>query len=78
MARAEQSIRDRDAQHRRVPLDVEPIAKAQRPEFVLGELTRKETPRLIAELRDALIYERLIQLIVAVHAGNYRRVAAGL
>ena len=40
--RREQSVRNRDAQHRRVLLDIEPVLKAQRPELVLGQLRREE------------------------------------
>src|SRR5262245_4140721 len=51
-------------------LDVEPIAQAQRPEFLLGKLAREVTARLVAELRDPRIDERLIELIVPVHAAG--------
>ena len=58
----------RDAQHRRVPLDVEAVAQAQRPELLFRQLAREMPARLVAELRDTLLDEGLVELIVAVHA----------
>ncbi len=67
LVRREQPVGNRDAQHRRVALHVQAVAQAQRLEFVLGELAREETPRLVAKLRDTLIHERLVDGVVAVH-----------
>ncbi len=67
LARRQQSIRDRHAQHRCMLLDVEAVFETQRPEFVLGQLAREEAPRLIAELRDAAIHEVLVEFVVAIH-----------
>ncbi len=61
---------NRDAQHRRVALDVQPVAQAQGLELVLGELAREEAARLVAELRDALVDDRLVDGVVAVHASG--------
>ena len=65
---AQQAVRNRDAQHRRMALDVQAVAQAQRAELVLGQLAGEEAPRLVAELRDALLDERLVDGVVPVHA----------
>jgi hypothetical protein len=67
LARGEQAIGDRNAQHGRVPLQVQAVAQAQRPELLLGELPRKVSARLVAELRHALLDKRLVELVVLVH-----------
>ncbi len=68
----QQPVGNRDAQHRRVALDVEAVAQAQRLELVLAQLAREEAPRLVAELRDPLVHEGLVDGVVAVHrAGLY-------
>ena len=41
LARRQQAVRNRDAQHRRVPLDVQAVLQAQRTELVLGQLARR-------------------------------------
>ena len=61
------AVRNRDAQHRRVLLDVEAVLQPQRPELVLGQLAGEEAPRLVAELRDALVDDALVEVVVAVH-----------
>src|SRR5205085_4310459 len=68
LARGEESIGDRDAQHRSVALDVQPVAQPQRAELVLRELPGEMAPHLVAEFRDSPIDERLIQRVVLVHA----------
>ena len=78
LSRREHPVGNRDAQHRGVLLDVEPVLQTQRPELVLGQLAGKEAPRLVAELRDPVVDEALIVGIVAVHGGalytaGYRR-----
>ena len=65
-------VGNRDAQHRRIALDVEAVAQPQRAELVLGELAVEEAPRLVAELRDALVHQALVDFVVEVHgAGCY-------
>ena len=55
-------------------LDVQAVAQAQRPELLLGQLAREEAARLVAEFRDALLDEGLVQLVVTVHGRiDYRR-----
>ena len=59
-------------------LDIQAIAQAQRPEFLLGQLARQVAARLVAELRDARIHEGLVKLVVLVHGPiDYRRVRRG-
>src|SRR6267378_1455325 len=66
----EQAVGNGDAQHRRVTLDVEAVAQAQRAELVLRELAGEKTFRLVAELDDALVDELLVDFVVTVH-GRY-------
>ncbi len=66
----QQAIRNRDAQHGRVLLDVEAIAESQGTEIVLGQLTREEPLRLVPVLGDALIHERLVDLVVLIHGAG--------
>ena len=68
--RGKEAVGHGDAQHRRKALDVEPVAQAQRPELVFGELAREKAPRLVAKLRDALGDEGVVVGIVAIHRGR--------
>ncbi len=70
LGRRQQTVRNRDAQHRRVLLDVEAVLQAQRPELVFGQLAREEAACLVAKLRDPLVDERLIETVVTVHAAS--------
>ena len=56
-------------------LDVQAVAQPQRTEVVLGELPGEEALRLVAELRDALLDEPLIDRVVPIHAGDSRPAA---
>jgi hypothetical protein len=67
LAARQQTVRNRNAQHRRVALDVQPVAQAQRLEVVFGELTSQEPARLVAELRDTLVHQALVDLVVLIH-----------
>ena len=67
LARRQQAVGNRHAQHRRVALDVEAVLQPQRAEVVLGELAGQVAPRLVAELRDALVDDALVDLVVVVH-----------
>ena len=51
-------------------LDVEPVAQAQRPEFLLRELAGKKAAGLIAKFPHALIHQGLIDVVVAVHGAR--------
>jgi len=62
-----------------VPLDVEAVAQAYGLELVFAELAGEETPRLVAEFRNTLIHEGLIQVIISIHdRGLYAAAANGL
>src|SRR5262249_27474466 len=67
LSRAEQAVRDRNAQHGRMALNIEAIAQANRLELIFRQLAREKAPRLIPEFGYALIYEGLIELIVLIH-----------
>src|SRR5439155_3470584 len=62
-----QSVRNGDAQHRRVTLDIEAVPQAQRAKLILGELAGEKAPGLVAELGDALVDELLVDFVVNVH-----------
>jgi hypothetical protein len=70
LAYREQAIGDRDAQHRRVALQVESVAQPQRLELVFRELARQVTARLVAELAHALVHEGLIEFVILVHGAS--------
>src|SRR5581483_5797451 len=61
------AIRDRDPEHGRMLLDVEPVAQAQRPELVLGELAAQEALGLVPILGHAPGDKLPIEGIVAIH-----------
>ena len=67
LGRRQEAVGDRHPQHRRVLLDVEAVLQPQRPEFVLGQRARKKAARLVAELRDTLVDDALVEGIVPVH-----------
>src|SRR6267143_5700699 len=69
LSRRKQPVGNRDAQHRRVALDVKAVTQPQRAEIVLAQLAGEEAPRLVAELLHALVYDALIYFVVKVHAG---------
>ncbi|MNM75095.1 hypothetical protein D3C81_868670 [compost metagenome] len=48
-------------------LDVEAVLQAQRAEFLFGQFAGEEAAGLVAELRDALLDDPLIVLVVYVH-----------
>src|SRR5690606_10395253 len=76
LARREQAVGYGHAQHRRMALDVQPVAQAQRTELILRQVAIEETPRLVAELADALGYEGGVDFVIAVHGGTLIDVAA--
>ena len=67
LPRRQQPVGNRDAQHRRVPLQIKAIAQTQRPKLVLGELAAEETPHLVAIFGDAFEDQRAIDRVVAIH-----------
>ena len=48
-------------------LDVQAVLQPQRAELVFGELAGEVAPRLVAELRDALVNQPLVDMVVEVH-----------
>jgi hypothetical protein len=73
LGRGQEAVGDRDPQHVRVELEVEPVLEAERPELLLGELVLEPTPHLIAELKRPLLDDPLIVLVVPVHQSIPRR-----
>jgi hypothetical protein len=67
LPRGQRAVRDGDAQHVGVQLQVDAVHEAQRLELVLVELAGHAARHLVAELRDALAHELGIELVVAVH-----------
>ena len=70
LPRRQQSVRNRDPQHRRVLLHVQAVLQTQRPELVVGEFAREIPAGLVAELGDALGDEAMVEVVVAVHGGS--------
>ena len=48
-------------------LDVQSIAQAQMAKFVLAQGSRQKSVRLVAELRDAFLYQRFVDRVIAIH-----------
>ena len=67
LLRRQRSIRNVDAQHVGVELQVEAVLEPQGPELVFRELAAEPTRDLAAKLRDALRYELVIEFIVSIH-----------
>src|SRR3546814_20953958 len=63
LRRVQMAIRHVDAQHRREALHVQAVAKAQRAEFIFGQLARVITRDLLAKLRGALRDQGLVAFI---------------
>ena len=53
-------------------LQIEAVHQPQRPELILGEFAREPALRLVAELRDALGDEALVELVIAIHGPSLR------
>ena len=73
LAAGEVAVGHRDAEHRRVALDVEAVLQAQRAELVGAQFARQVTPHLVAELGDALVEQALVVFVVLVHVGSLCR-----
>src|SRR3546814_7359980 len=67
LRRVQMAIRHIDAQHRREALHVQAVAKAQRAEFIFGQLARVITRDLLAKLRGALCDQGLVDFIIVIH-----------
>jgi hypothetical protein len=67
LLRRQHPVWNRDAQHRRVLLDVEPVLQPQRPEVVLRKLADQKAARLVAKLGDPFADQTAVEGVVAVH-----------
>ncbi len=63
----QQAVRDGDAQHRRMPLNVQAIAQTQMPEFIVIQFAVEKAPRLIPKLGDALVDQRFVHRVISIH-----------
>src|SRR5471032_3064188 len=63
------AVRDGNAQHVGMELEVEPVGEAQRLELLLRQLACKTTTHLVAELLDALLQQGAIEIVVTVEIG---------
>ncbi len=73
LRRGQEAIRDRDPQHRGVALQVQAITQAQMAKLVLAQFAGEESARLVAKLCDALINQRFVDYVIAIHALTIRR-----
>src|SRR5262249_19178988 len=67
LLRGKHSVRNRNAQHRRMLLDIEAVLQPQRAKLVLGQLAGEKAPRLVAELRNSFGDDAMVEGVVAVH-----------
>ena len=68
LARGQGAIRDGDAEHVGMQLQIDAILEAQRLEFVLGQFAAQAAADLIAKLGHALAHKLGIKFVVTVHA----------
>lgn len=64
------AVGNRDAVHVGVALHVQAVLQPQRTELVLAQFAGQAAADLVAVLRDALVDDRLIVLVVLVHSGT--------
>ncbi|KAG1241178.1 hypothetical protein G6F68_016946 [Rhizopus microsporus] len=67
LARRQHAVRNGDAQHGRVALDVQAVLQAQNAEFIFGELAVEEAARLVGKLRHTLLDKLLVDGVIHVH-----------
>ena len=67
LAAVERAVRNGNAQHIGVQLQIEAVHQPQRLELVLGHFARKATLHLIAEIGNAGIDDRLIIIVIFIH-----------
>ncbi len=58
-------------------LQVQPVAQPQRLEFLVAKLAGQKPPGLVAKLRDPLLDDRLIEVVIPIHVPNYGVPARG-
>jgi hypothetical protein len=63
----QRAVRDRDPQHVGMQLQIDAVHQAQDLELVLGQLAGEPAAHLVAEFIDALVDQRLVEIVVAVH-----------
>ena len=68
--RTQQSIRNRDAQHRSQALEVQSVLQPQRQKLAFGQLPIQIALGLSAKLADAVFDQLLVGAVVAVHANH--------
>ena len=61
------AVRNCDAQHRRIALNIEPVLQPQRLERIFIDLAAQITLRLVAKLRHAFLNDEAIDGVVAIH-----------
>jgi len=66
LARRQQALGNRHAQHRRVPLHVQAVLQPQRAELLLVRFAGKKALRLVAEPGNAFIDEPLVDVVMDV------------
>ena len=65
--RSQRTVRDRDAQHIGVKLQVDAVHQPMQFELVFGQVAGEASRRLVAELRDPLGYELGVELVIPIH-----------
>jgi hypothetical protein len=72
LARRQQPVGNGDAQHVRMALHIQAVPQPQGAEVVLAQFAGQEAPCLVTELPHPLVDERLVDVIVLVHALTVR------
>ena len=67
LVRVQRAVRDGDAQHIGVQLQIEAVHQAQRAEFILGQAAIQTAADLIGELRDAGADEGFVEVGIVIH-----------
>ncbi len=70
---AKVAVRNRDAVHVGVALHVQAVLQAQRAELFFAQFARQPATHLVSVLRDAFVDDRLVVLVVLIHAWLHRR-----
>jgi hypothetical protein len=70
LTRGQRPIRDVDAQHIGMQLQVEPVHQAQRLELILVELAGQTAANLSPELPNALGYQLVIEFVIPIHGSS--------
>ena len=67
LLRRQGAVRNGDAQHVGVELQIDAVHQAQRLELVFGQLARQAARHLVAEFGDALGDQRAVEVVVEIH-----------